>query len=136
MVVTLLIGFRWQSIRSLFSPEQFPEPAFKWEHHWPEAEKLAKEQGKPMLVVFSASWCPPCKMMKQDVWPNPRVGEIVSANYVPLYIDVDLDEHTSKVAQYEVTGIPLVVVLNEDGTVNRKTYSMSADETVQFLTAK
>lgn len=135
-VIALLVSFRWQSIRELFTADQFPEPVFHWEHHWPEAEKLAKEQNKPMLVVFSASWCPPCKMMKREVWPNKRVGEIVSSGFVPIYVDVDLPEHAEKVSQYKVTGIPFVVWLNEDGSVKRQSHTMSTEEAIQFLTMK
>ena len=133
VVCLAVVTFRWPSIKERIWGSQFPEPAFTWEHHWAEAESLAKEQNKAMLVVFSASWCPPCKMMKREVWPDPRVGQAVNASYVPLYIDVDLDEHAEKVAKYRVNGIPFVVVLNADGTVSRQSHTMSADETVQFL---
>lgn len=132
-VCLALVAFRWQSIKELISGDKFPEPAFKWEHHWAEAETLAKEQNKPLMVVFSASWCPPCKMMKREVWPDKQVGEVVTAGFVPIYIDVDLPEHAEKVSQYGVTGIPLVVIVNADGAVVRQSNTMSADETIQFL---
>lgn len=133
-VCAAVLVFRWPSIKERIWGSQIPEPAFTWEHHWPEAESLAKEQNKAMLVVFSASWCPPCKMMKREVWPDPRVGQAVTAGYVPLYVDVDLDEHAPKVAQYKINGIPFVVILNPDGTVRRQSHTMSAEETLQFLT--
>lgn len=135
-VLVLLVAFRWQNIRDLFSGNEFPEPAFHWEHNWADAERIAKEQNKSMLVVFSASWCPPCKMMKREVWPDKRVGEVVTAGFVPIYVDVDLPEHSEKVSKYQVTGIPMVVVLNDDGSVKRQTHTMSVEEAVQFLSAK
>ncbi len=131
-----LVAVRWQSIRDLISGGQFPEPAFQWQHSWPEAEKLAKEQSKPMLVVFSASWCPPCKTMKREVWPDAEVGKAVLAGYVPLYVDVDETEHAEKVSKYGVSGIPYVVVLDQDGNVLKSANFMSASEAVQFLAQK
>ncbi len=53
-----------------------------------------------------------------------------------LYFDVDLPEHSEKVEQYKVNGIPLVLILNPDGTIRRQAYSMTAEEAVEFLTAK
>ena len=114
----------------------FPEPAFQWQHHWDEAVSQAKQKNLPMLVVFSASWCPPCQAMKRNVWPDQRVGEAVQAGYVPLYIDVDETEHAPYVAKYQVNSIPYIVVLDQDGRVQRSGYSMSKKEMLQFLAAR
>ncbi len=133
VVLGLVAVLRWGSIKELFVGDQFPPTAFEWEHDWKTAEAAAQEQNKPMLVVFSASWCPPCKAMKREVWPNKLVGEAVMAGYVPLYVDVDEEVHAQKVAKYQVSGIPLVAILDAEGKVKRQANYMSAEETLQFL---
>ncbi len=133
LVGLALVAFRWPSISERIWGDQFPEPAFTWQHHWKEAEKLAAEQNKPLLVVFSASWCPPCKMMKRSVWPDTEVGQAVTAGYVPIYVDVDQPEHAEKVSQYQVSSIPYILVLNSDGSVRKQSNTMSKSEALAFL---
>lgn len=133
LVGVALVAFRWQSISELIWGDQVPEPAFTWQHDWQEAEKLSTQENKPLLVVFSASWCPPCKMMKRNVWPDDQVGKAVTDGYVPIYIDVDLSEHADKVAQYHVSAIPYIVVLNADGSIRKQANTMSKAETLAFL---
>jgi thiol:disulfide interchange protein len=36
----------------------------------------SRRDRKPMVLVFSASWCPPCKQMKREVYPSAEVTAI------------------------------------------------------------
>ena len=37
-----------------------------------EAQRTTTETGKPMVVMVSTDWCPPCQMMKKTVLPRVR----------------------------------------------------------------
>ena len=72
----------------------------------------AKQQGKPVLIAFSASWCPPCQDMKENVYPDPKV-QALFASIIPIYVDTD--ENAAIANEYGVNGIPAYVVLSPAG---------------------
>ncbi|WP_339841105.1 thioredoxin family protein [uncultured Maribacter sp.] len=60
----------------------------KWLTDYDTAISKAKKQDKNVLVYFTGSdWCPPCKMLKTDLFDTNEFQEL-SDNYVLLYIDV------------------------------------------------
>jgi len=60
----------------------------KWITNYETAISKAKKQKKNVLVYFTGSdWCPPCKMLKTDLFDTNEFQEL-SNNYILLYIDV------------------------------------------------
>ncbi|WP_405397881.1 thioredoxin family protein [Maribacter sp. Asnod2-G09] len=60
----------------------------KWLTNYDSAISKAKKQHKNVLVYFTGSdWCPPCKMLKTDLFDTNEFQEL-SSNYILLYIDV------------------------------------------------
>ncbi|MDI1313527.1 thioredoxin family protein [Prosthecobacter sp.] len=78
------------------------------------ALKEAKENGKPVILVFSASWCGPCQSMKKDVYPS-SVVQPLQDKFNWAYLDID-DETNGKLAKtYQVESIPSLFFLDADG---------------------
>ncbi|WP_324027907.1 thioredoxin family protein [Maribacter sp. BPC-D8] len=60
----------------------------KWLTNYDSAISKAKKQHKNVLVYFTGSdWCPPCKMLKTDLFDTNEFQEL-SNNYILLYVDV------------------------------------------------
>jgi tetratricopeptide (TPR) repeat protein len=75
----------------------------------------AAATNKPLLIDFSAVWCPPCNLLSAEVLhaqPPPPVLD----DYVVLVVDVDHPSANDLKARYDVGGYPTVVVTGPDGT--------------------
>src|SRR5687767_10502879 len=53
------------------------------------AKSKAKAEGKPIVAVYSAVWCPPCQAMKKSVYPSSEVKQYHD-EFVWAYIDTDV----------------------------------------------
>jgi thiol:disulfide interchange protein len=93
----------------------------------------AGETGKPVVLVFTASWCPPCQKMYRDAWPDARVQKLLAESYQKVTIDVDEPSTRSIANDYGVQSIPSIFVVDADGTPLRRGSFMNADQLTAFL---
>lgn len=107
-----------------------------WRHDYAAALQEGKASGKPILIDFSATWCPPCQRMKQSSWPDDRVVKLASSSYVPLGLDVDDANAKAPAEKYNITEIPAILIVDSDGKVLKQGAFMSADELTAFLSGK
>jgi thiol:disulfide interchange protein len=107
-----------------------------WRHDYAAALQEGKTSGKPILIDFSASWCPPCQRMKQTAWPDNRVVQLASSSYVALGLDVDDASAKAPADKYGITEIPAILIVDSDGKVLKQGSFMSADELTAFLSGK
>ena len=86
-------------------------------------EKIANKE--TMLVSFSASWCGPCKMLKEEL-------KKVSTS-TPIYkIDVEEDVNFSR--EYMVRSVPTMKMFKEGSVVNTTVGLRSAPEINKLIT--
>lgn len=82
------------------------------------AIEQAKKGNKPLLIVFSAQWCPACNMLDENVWQSKKFQD-QSKNVVKLVLDVDSDISWDLKERFKVGGYPTTVLttstLNEIG---------------------
>ena len=113
-----------------------------WKHDFTGAAKDAKQSGRPLLIHFSASWCPPCRQMEKDVLHHSDVRDLLSRNFVAVMIDSD--QHPELIQQFEIKGLPADVVIAPDGVVfpkieggrDRKTYLAQMRHVLEQLPAR
>lgn len=86
-----------------------------WKHDFIDAAKDAKQVGRPLLIHFHATWCPPCRQMEKDVLHHVDVRDLLSHSFVAVMIDSD--QHPELVNQFEVKSLPTDVVIGSDGTI-------------------
>lgn len=52
-----------------------------------QATELSQETGKPMFVLATADWCPPCQKLKRSTLVDPDVIAWISENTIPVYLE-------------------------------------------------
>jgi thiol-disulfide isomerase/thioredoxin len=85
------------------------------------AVAAAQRDGKAVLLDFGASWCTACRALDKAMH-TPKAQAVLAHSYHVVKIDLgDADpQHMSLATQYDALGtfgMPLLVVLNPDGTV-------------------
>ena len=109
-----------------------PAPGFELVDVDGEKHRLSDYQGKPLIINFWATWCPPCReempsmnrawqKVKDDVFMLAiNVGEdedtifVFSADY-PIDFPVLLDQSGEVIKQWPVKGLPTTFVVDREG---------------------
>jgi protein disulfide-isomerase len=81
-----------------------------WQTDLRDAHGLAREQDRPILIVFSAKWCTFCHKLLREVGADKRLAAYITANFIPTMLDFDQETRIAKVL--EVESLPTTVVLS------------------------
>lgn len=92
-----------------------------------QAYTKAKQEKKNVFMMFTASWCINCHVLKDSVFEHSLTKEIFDDNYVMVYLTAKEDtkhKHLENVGATELfnkytkgvsTGFPFYVVLDSNG---------------------
>lgn len=83
---------------------------------------------KPVLVDFFATWCGPCKMMSPIL---DDVAKKVSGKATILKVDVDRNQHAA--ANYNVQGVPTLILFKKGKIVWRQSGVVPANQLVDII---
>jgi thiol:disulfide interchange protein len=84
----------------------------QWVEDYDKGIALAREQGKPAVLVLYADWCGFCKKLFGETLQDPRVK---SFNDRFVWIKVNSDSEAKLKELYAQKGFPLIVILNLEG---------------------
>lgn len=98
-----------------------PAGDLPWEKDFATAARRAKAEGKPLMVMATATWCGPCKMLERDTLSDPWLREFLSPFVVvKAYEDREFNK------TYDVTGYPTLVFTDPDGKEATRTFGYQA----------
>ncbi|OXA79085.1 Thioredoxin-like domain-containing protein [Flavobacterium aquidurense] len=85
---------------------------------WELVKKQAVAEKKLIFVDLYFTGCMPCAKMDKEVFPDPKVTEILSSDFVTFKSDIMKEEIGKKLCmKYGVTGFPTFLLINSDGKV-------------------
>lgn len=83
-------------------------------------QKYIQDKEKPTLVMFTASWCGPCKYMKESIMKDSSVKKVLDGFNV-LLLDVDQNDGKLFAERFIPVGfkgsIPYFAILDKTGKV-------------------
>jgi len=97
-------------------------------------EVLAKAKAEKKLVFMDCftTWCGPCKMMAKEIFPQPKVGEYMNANFVSIKMDMEKGEGIELAKTYNVNAYPTLLFMDADGkVVHRATGAEKAEDFIE-----
>jgi len=83
---------------------------------------------RPTVIDFYASWCQPCKQLDSVIG---RYKSTLGDKVTFMRVDVDDPSSQNLLDQYEVSPIPTVVYLNDEGEVVTYSVGFSGENTVK-----
>jgi thioredoxin 1 len=89
------------------------------------------QSDQPVLVDFFATWCGPCQMLApvlQDVKAN--LGERITI------IKIDVDKNQAVAAQYQVRGVPTMILFQNGKQLWRQSGVISKEEIIKIIVEK
>jgi thiol:disulfide interchange protein len=92
---------------------------FQETHPKPQAKEIAKQEGKPIVVLVHKTWCGACKQLKKDFQSGSAgVQRVIksSADYVMVNLEDDESEGKPELQPEGAGYIPRVVFFTPDGT--------------------
>jgi thioredoxin-related protein len=114
--VGALLFFLALGARAFAAPSQDEARApsrIQFEDDLDSALEAAKQSGLPVVAIFGAVWCQPCRVFDERTLRAREVRRL-SPNFHWVHVDIDRD--VSLARDHDVQATPTTVVLRPDGT--------------------
>ena len=91
-----------------------------WEQNVPTALEKARAEGRPLLIMMTATWCGPCKALEEQTLDDPWIRQVLSRFVlVKAYEDREVER------TYGCRGYPTLVFVRGDG---RRAHTTSGNQ--------
>ncbi|KAK3869476.1 hypothetical protein Pcinc_025214 [Petrolisthes cinctipes] len=103
---------------------------YEW-HTLDEGLRIARQTGKPLMLIIHKSWCGACKALKPKFAASTTIYEM-SKQFVMVNT---LDSEEPKEEKYAPDGgyIPRILFLNSNGEVQQQIYNKNGNPKYKFF---
>ena len=98
---------------ALATQSQNPLTSVAWLDWSPAAFARAGEEGKPVLLSITASWCHGCAVMDRVSYADPAIVRTIAEGFVPVRVDADRRPDIND--RYNLDGWPTTALLTPSG---------------------
>jgi len=106
------------------------------------ALKKAKLENKYILIDAYATWCSPCKLMNNSVFPIKSVGDFINTKFISIQIQTDQTNKDNElvksryldakyvVSNYGILAYPTILFLSPDGKLVHRAIGFMSEQTL------
>jgi thiol:disulfide interchange protein DsbD len=101
------------------SPLVQQEAGITWYRSFAEAQKVARQTGKPIFIDFYASWCANCTAFKEETASNAPLNQALREKAIAVKLidkEADFEQFRNSPEHRQLKiGLPYFAVLSPDG---------------------
>ena len=97
-----------------------------WLNSYEAGLEKAKQENKPVLLYFWATWCKFCRKLNTEVFPDPEVNSLLRERFVLVAINIDQNREITQ--KYGVQYPPAEIFVDADGRVIAKVMGYTPKE--------
>jgi len=87
---------------------QFVEP------NWAKAIEQAKKEKKMIFVDAYTTWCGPCRMLKQNTFPDKAAGDFFNKHFINIALDMERGDGLAFAEKYQIRAYPTLLIMDAD----------------------
>ena len=87
---------------------QFVEP------NWPKAIEQAKKEKKMIFIDAYTTWCGPCRMLKQNTFPDKAAGDFFNKHFINIALDMEKGDGIAFAEKYQIRAYPTLLIMDAD----------------------
>lgn len=114
-LVVVAVAVMWRSV----APAPAGPELVAWRQDATRAFSDARTQDRLTFLYFTADWCPPCRVMKAEVYSDPQVAALLNEQLVPVKVDMTAPgaAENAMAMQFGVAYLPTMLMLSPGGQV-------------------
>ena len=105
LILSLIIGSSYSFIKS----------KQKNSIDYEEALKISKQNGKYILIDFSAVWCANCFELKEKVFGIEELKKFIDDNLI--FVEVDVDKRKDIAKEFNIKWLPYIIIIDENKNI-------------------
>jgi thiol:disulfide interchange protein DsbD len=133
-VIGIALGAAILVLPAIRGTEEAARRGIAWLPYNEEIVFNAANEGKPVVIDFSASWCVLCHELEEKTFVDPEVVKL-SSRFVPLRADLTKSGEIEKKIRndYKIRGLPVIIFIDRSGNERTDLRSTGFIDAIEFM---